>query len=234
MATTSTTIEEFIPKIRNGKLILETEKRSFTCGSFMARMEIKDNSYFKSIEHKLNKIIVKFVRSKDYSKYVEFWTEKVKDLGLEVDYMGYENDSFLILYTLPNMESGTTRLLRFTILRYLWATPYDTLVQKMYNLVKNKDEIFNKYTFWEVFMLYHPFLQKINGYSSTFGLFSEDTYGFLDNKTFKSLFVIKENTKYDSINNRFAENSKILKKRKPFIPLGLSSKIKLEDYYEKL
>lgn len=196
----TTDIDLFEEGIKLGKLNVRPKKIGiFTCGSFMRN--IKPNIKYISQKDGMNTIIYIDHSRWGYEKdLVDWWMSMIKELGIDAEYFGKENDEHVIRYNVIESFNGNMRLLRFTILRYLWSTPYRCLVEHMYTL-KDSPEV-KKHGFWHVFMVYHARLSLFDGYSSTFGLTYPSKILNISNEDFIARFIKEGDSKY-GINHSF-------------------------------
>ena len=197
---TDTALTFYKKQIKSGKVeVKAVDYGSFSCGAFVSDLYNK-NKYNSDKDS----AIVRIKKPGNAKKILEFWTERVKDIGIDAEYFGLENNKHIILYKIPNTESKVTRLLHFTILRYGWAKPYSDLVKLLFLLSQRVDDYKDPKYFWEKFFFYHNYLQNDVTYSSTFGLLVKNERRLISyEELLKVMDVNFELDKFDSINTRF-------------------------------
>lgn len=201
---TSTNIQIFRPGLIHGKITLTLEDIGhFTCGSFM-RDIVPKRSLSESINN-VNYVDTLIYIDDEFWKHdlklVDWWLNKLKDIDIDSKYLGKEKDIHIIRYRVINSFSSSFRLLRFSLLRYLWACPYRTLVEHMFK-IRDSLEIDRK-GFWFSFMEYHAQLSNFYNYSSTFGLTEGNFKVELTDEKFINLCTTKQRGDL-GINNMFS------------------------------
>ncbi len=197
MANTSTSIDLFVKRLKNSKMDTVRDSRyksKFDCGSFMRGISPKESNHKECILYSY--------QGELSEKEIVWWFERLKDLDIEATYFGKENGRDVYLYKLEDSFSSMYRLLRFTMVRYAWSTPFTSLVKRMFK-VDNNDE-FEGIDFWTVFMAYHAVLSKNQYYDATFGLTSAGSYRPETNESMINKFTVKRvGIAASSINNLF-------------------------------
>lgn len=174
MARTNTSVDVFKEQIRDGvkaRVLDDGRSGFFTCGSHMG-------SVAANKEHSKDTLVYIPEEFRVKREVAVWWTEKIAELGVEATYLGTENDQQVIEYKLPDVDTSKHGLVKFALLRYLWATPYTNLVNVMYEIDTESTEDYN---FWNLFMKYHARLSEHPNYSKSYGLTSDDRYKEVSN-----------------------------------------------------
>lgn len=201
LLNTGTEILFFDQVIRKHRALLEPRSVGFfTCGSFMRNISPKKTIFSPKGISEDCLILIRDNRWGFQDNLVHWWFDKLKELDIYAEYFGKEDNIHYILYKIRKMPSPSVRLLRFTMVRYLWSTPYRTLIEHMYK-IKDLKEI-KEHGFWPVFMKYHVQLSTFRNYSDVFGLTHSSIVTKFTNQEIIDKFIKPTNKDY-GINSMF-------------------------------
>lgn len=199
---TGTNMIRFDYSIKGGRIHMRPRSIGyFTCGAFMRDVLPTNLLNEPNIDSENCLIWIDDTAWELDRKIVNWWLNKIKEFDIDAEYFGKEDAKHYIRYNIRNSFSRSFRLLRFTMLRYLWSTPYRVLVEHMYKEKDSSDV--DKHGFWRVFMKYHAQLSTFYHYSDTFGLTHPSTWSDIkSDKAMIDLFITPQKGDY-GINSMF-------------------------------
>lgn len=198
---TMTSVTLFKHNIKDRQIIkVPKDYTDFTCGAFMAGIQKNPHSL---LSEERKEVLISFDKKRSNSKLIKYWIGKLKELGIDSEYWGEAGGKRSIMYHVNNDMNNVSRLAIFSLLRYLWITPYKDLIEFMYDIDVKDNEDIKEHGYWGTFMRYHFVIQSYDTYSNVFGFANSTDYIIINNEEFKELLNTNEVIKYDSINNRF-------------------------------
>jgi len=188
------TINNF--SIYNGKRILSSSAEHKDCCSF-----IKGLNPIQNDDTGIKKFVIQYNSEGNNRRFIgeleEWWIKKLKELDIDVDYLGMENNILYVTLNIKQDYCDYFKLLVYTMTRFLWIH-YRYILEAAYILEKEYPEV----DFWTIFTRVHSIMTFSRYFDNTYSLFYPKVFIILDNKQFTKIFQNHSNCR-GGINSYF-------------------------------